>query len=1346
MHHCISRKFARILGHVGIAATLVVGGCSGDSPPERERGEVSSSITRGPDAMSFNQGWRVDLHVRAVRDLNGDGRADLVGFGNEGVWLADNQNNSFAVPALAVSGLGNNQGFDNTNSIRTLADVNGDGRLDLVAIGQSAVMVSLKSAGAGYSAPTVWSTDYTAAAGWRVGQQVLTLADVDADGRADLVGIDSWGVYVARALPGGGFEPKRLWLHAFIAAEGWDISKHPRLAIDINNDGRADIVGFGNDGVWASLSTGTEFGPRNRVSADFGANDGWLLDHTRVFANVDGDRLIDIVGIGVNGVMVAHGGAGGTFGAATRWINDFGTGNGWDAAKHPRLVADVDDDGMADIVGIKDDAVVLARSTGTAFATPEAVLADFTFNKGWRVTTHPRFLADVDGDGELDLVGFFNDAVYWDRLTPTQPPLPPNWETPACSASRLGQPAPRTCEGPWSYTQIQRCVGVDPACPQYCSDVKACPLWENGAVPSSVILEAPPTPITGPDTRLCTQVCRRTPCPDGESGECVTCPSAPKCPGIITPPTAACQAAANTRKSALAAQVFASVMVESNFDSAATQSQRAAVARDLVNVTPRFFVQQSPNDVQPGPSGTVIRTWIEQYRCGLDVVTAAPVTADNAACGCDAFSSSSCEHDCGTTTKYTDPGKERPTSPYISGQICMTHDDLPQATPSEVQAKFDALWQTYQGTPAPTVAADTFKRAIVTRLKLMYELFADQLVDQHNAHDQIHRAISLYKGRPDDNPACALDIDSPAIPAGCTNPAVAGTRGDLIRCQRLLGTHAAEAAASLASTDCTALLTGYLDLKAQTADDATCGGPHLRQVGASTVFKLFDKQLGVINSAPTTLGSLARQLWLLDSWYAVSKKAEAAGVFPAPDQQRRDTSFLLGELSNHVRGNTSADAQLTAASHASTTEDAEVALGLSAAASRAGEQSVVNALFTVPPTIQPENVTLTRPPLRSLPLLALLGDALKPLIDDLNGLALYHDIACQFRDCRAPDTDTPSRSAWKLLSELEASTLANDVTAGHHSLAGWKTSLGKLAAQQATFRQAVSDAVTGAGGLAGATAEADVQPLARPLWLLYKHARAFHDHYETTGLFEPAAPNQLHGSMLSEDQHQVANELRARVTALDTSVNEYRRDLIAALQSEITVMANGATLQNLTARRLHKAEEMNQKSKNLEGLRAAGEDEDDAFGSLTASFLDIQHALDAGAFVQVGNTTTLTLTGRSGKFTGSESLANLAVHTIPNLARGQMVVVQASSTWTPTCSLSEVKFLGAGGDNPLAAANLADAQIGPEGYTVTSSGGTFEAHASGHAFGAEAAIGHSSTLCATLKVPPVFGLEASAIG
>ena len=163
-------------------------------------------------------------------------------------------------------------------------------------------------------------------------------------------------------------------------------------------------------------------------------------------------------------------------------------------------------------------------------------------------------------------------------------------------------------------------------------------------------------------------------------------------------------------------------------------------------------------------------------------------------------------------------------------------------------------------------------------------------------------------------------------------------------------------------------------------------------------------------------------------------------------------------------------------------------------------------------------MTLTRPPLRSLPLLAMLGDALKPFQDDLNGLAIYHDIACQFRDCRAPTTNTPSRNAWKILTGLEAPSLGATVSANPFALGGWKTVFGKVATQQAVLLQAITDAVDEPGGLAGATVESDVHPLARPLWVLYRRARAFHEHYEATGLFESSAENRLHGSLLQQDR------------------------------------------------------------------------------------------------------------------------------------------------------------------------------------------------------------------------------------
>ena len=62
--------------------------------PSRRRRSWSSDL-------GYNQGWRVDQHPRFVVDLTGDGKADIVGFGDAGVWVALG-NGDGTLPAAAV--------------------------------------------------------------------------------------------------------------------------------------------------------------------------------------------------------------------------------------------------------------------------------------------------------------------------------------------------------------------------------------------------------------------------------------------------------------------------------------------------------------------------------------------------------------------------------------------------------------------------------------------------------------------------------------------------------------------------------------------------------------------------------------------------------------------------------------------------------------------------------------------------------------------------------------------------------------------------------------------------------------------------------------------------------------------------------------------------------------------------------------------------------------------------------------------------------------------------------------------------------------------------------------------
>ena len=99
----------------------------------------------------------------------------------------------------------------------------------------------------------------------------------------------------------------------------------------------------------------------------------------------------------------------------TMWIKSFGYDTGWKSQdKYPRMMADVNEDGMADIVGFGYAGVYVALSNGDGFDMPTKWIKSFAYGAGsWQSQDKfPRMMADVNGDGMSDIVGFGTAGAY----------------------------------------------------------------------------------------------------------------------------------------------------------------------------------------------------------------------------------------------------------------------------------------------------------------------------------------------------------------------------------------------------------------------------------------------------------------------------------------------------------------------------------------------------------------------------------------------------------------------------------------------------------------------------------------------------------------------------------------------------------------------------------------------------------------------------------------------------------------------------------------------------------------------------------------------------------------------
>ncbi|MEB3356293.1 MAG: VCBS repeat-containing protein [Synechococcales bacterium] len=265
-------------------------------------------------------GWEdQNRFPRFLGDVNGDGRDDIIGFGDKHVWTALSRGNgTFGRPQIAHQSnytLLSNGWVSQEQYPRLVGDINGDGRDDIVGFGVNNVYASLGQANGTFGQANLALRDrdqfaydegWTSQTGRTAAATPRMLGDVNGDGRDDIVGIRGDQVFVGLAVGDGTFAPDIR--HNRRGHGQWpNLDQTPMHLADVNGDGRDDLIVFDQNEVKAAIALGSGGSFRgfsrwtNLITDNFTLRDnGWVSnnDYPRFMGDFNGDNKADILGFG----------------------------------------------------------------------------------------------------------------------------------------------------------------------------------------------------------------------------------------------------------------------------------------------------------------------------------------------------------------------------------------------------------------------------------------------------------------------------------------------------------------------------------------------------------------------------------------------------------------------------------------------------------------------------------------------------------------------------------------------------------------------------------------------------------------------------------------------------------------------------------------------------------------------------------------------------------------------------------------------------------------------------------------------------------------------------------------
>ncbi|MGW2018206.1 FG-GAP repeat domain-containing protein [Streptomyces sp. NPDC001927] len=388
-------------------------------------------------------GWTIYNKVFSPGDVNGDGRADIIGRQHNGELYLYLASGNLSAPFGGRTKIGT--GWNIYDQVVGVGDNDGDGKGDVIGRSYDGKLWFYGSTG---STTAPFKGRIEVGSGWNIYNQLIGMDDLNGDGAAELFARDlSGALWVYPGLGNGrmGDRAQTAGTGAFDNVDQFGgsgaipaLGKRALIGKDkagliwwyggLNTGLLSAREQVGTEGGWgpASLTFASSLNDSgaatllqihdnhlydNFIEHDFGS--GWNIYNLLVGpGDLSGDGKGDLLARDKSGVLYLYKGSGTGDHLATR----IKIGAGWNAFNQIVGAGDYSGDGRADIV-TRDGAgnLFLYRGTGSATAP---FMAKAKIGSGWNTYTKLVAPGDLTGDGKADLLGINAAGELW-RYSPS---------------------------------------------------------------------------------------------------------------------------------------------------------------------------------------------------------------------------------------------------------------------------------------------------------------------------------------------------------------------------------------------------------------------------------------------------------------------------------------------------------------------------------------------------------------------------------------------------------------------------------------------------------------------------------------------------------------------------------------------------------------------------------------------------------------------------------------------------------------------------------------------------------------------------------------------------------------